>query len=96
MISHIFRLVGKIRFFISNFFVFTKKYRYFFVNVGNREAVQKHLVFMPIWASQIENIYNIFEIYMNMVISRLNYAFDKLCGIYSIYTGFLGESPRQK
>ena len=43
-------------FFVSNFFVFTRKIPRFFVNFVNREAVKKHLVFMSIWASQIENI----------------------------------------
>ena len=46
------------------FLFFQKKSRDFFVNFGNREAVKKHLVFMSIRASQIENVENVFEIYM--------------------------------
>ena len=46
----------EISFSILTFLFLHKKIQAFFYYVRNRKAVKKHVVFMAIWASQIENI----------------------------------------
>ena len=51
-------------------FYFLEKNPKIFVNVGNREAVKKHLVLMSIWASQIENNYLLYKIFLKYIYDR--------------------------